>query len=395
MATVHRRQSMAVRTVRILVVAALVGALLAVVPAGATQPAPPTRVGALAGLPEGSAPHVSAPVAAPMAFSLIGFSLPAGAALEVRTSPDGVRWSAWEEMELLGNDAGGPDTGTGEDSVVWREHTEPLWTGAARWLQVRLDGAAPEHVAAHLVDSLGIDRSLLDRAVDRLRAATAGAPAHADPGSAAPAIVHRHEWGADERWRRADPAYGSELRGVIVHHTAGSNTYSPEEAPAVVRAIYAYHTRSLGWNDIGYNLLVDRFGTVYEGRAGGVDRHVIGAHTGGFNSETAGVALMGTHTEVAAPDVALESMVHVLAWKSALHGLDPVAWTTVRSRGSARHPSGSDVQMPVISGHRTLAPTACPGDALYTRMQDLREAARARMDAQEHQEDSLLRRILG
>jgi uncharacterized protein with LGFP repeats len=398
---------MAVSSLRVAVVVALVASLLLVLPAGAAEPVPTTRIASIAGLTASDVAGLSAPVAAPVPFSLLGFSLPHGATLEVRTSPDGTAWGPWEEMERLGDDAGGPDPDGAEDAGAaaalagrddWRNHTEPLWVGPSRWFQVRLDGAELGDVRVHLIDTLGIDRSLLERAVDRFRSAAALLPERARAQVAAPHIVPRHEWGADEGWRRAEPSFAADLRGIVVHHTAGSNTYSREEAPAVVRAIYAYHARSLGWNDIGYNLLIDRFGTIYEGRAGGVDRAVIGAHTGGFNSETTVVGVMGTHTVDAAPEEALESTVQVIAWKAAIHGLDPLTWTTLHSRGSARHPRGQHVEVPVVSGHRTLAPTACPGDALYSRMQDLREAASERMrDPQQHEQDEepLLRRLLG
>ena len=92
------------------------------------------------------------------------------------------------------------------------------------------------------------------------------------------------------------PSYAPAIRFAVVHHTAGTNDYSPAQAAAILRGIELYHVKSNGWNDIGYNFLVDRYGTVYEGRAGGVDRNVIGAHALGFNTGSVGVAVMGTFT---------------------------------------------------------------------------------------------------
>jgi hypothetical protein len=364
-----------------------------------------TKLAELDGLPTADVPGLSRPVAAPLPFSLLGFSLPPGAAVEVRTSADGRRWTSWEPMERLGDDAGGPDPGGPEGAPPspgaahaqgdWRDHTEPLWVGAATWLQVRVEGAALDDVRVHLVDTLDTGHAPLERTADLLGTTWRFSPAHAGSQREGPPVVRRHEWGADERWRRAEPTYSTDLRGIVIHHTAGSNSYSREEAPAVVRAIYAYHTRSLGWNDIGYNLLVDRFGTIYEGRAGGLEHAVIGAHTGGFNSETTGIALMGMHSTQTATDEAFAALVQATAWKAAIHDLDPLAWTTLRSRGGARHPRGQHVDVPVVSGHRTLAPTACPGDAVYARMQDLRDAAQRHMEQSAQESEPLLRRLLG
>ena len=115
-------------------------------------------------------------------------------------------------------------------------------------------------------------------------------------------------WGADERIRRAPPSYASDVRFAIVHHTAGKNGYSRSEAAAIVKGIQLFHVQGNGWNDIGYNFLVDRFGTIYEGRFGGVDRNVIGAHALGFNTGSVGIALLGTY-EDATPSAAAQDAI--------------------------------------------------------------------------------------
>src|SRR5206468_8858593 len=108
-----------------------------------------------------------------------------------------------------------------------------------------------------------------------------------------PTIVPRSGWLADEKIKRARPRYAAALKLAIVHHTAGTNSYTPAQAAAIVRGIEVYHVKANGWNDIGYNFLVDRYGTVYEGRGGGIDKNVIGAHSLGFNNSTVGVSLIG------------------------------------------------------------------------------------------------------
>ena len=120
-------------------------------------------------------------------------------------------------------------------------------------------------------------------------------PFRVPAATAAPSIVPRLSWGADESIRRGPPSYAADVRFAIVHHTAGRNDYTRAEAPAIVKGIQLFHVQGNGWNDIGYNFLVDRFGTIYEGRFGGVDRNVIGAHALGFNTESVGIALLGTY----------------------------------------------------------------------------------------------------
>ena len=115
-------------------------------------------------------------------------------------------------------------------------------------------------------------------------------PLRAVASAGSPPIVPRSAWGADESIRRAEPDVraGDPLRERAPH--GGPNDYSPSQAAAIMRGIEIYHVKSNGWNDIGYNFLVDRYGTVYEGRYGGIDRNVIGAYARGFNTGSVGVA---------------------------------------------------------------------------------------------------------
>ena len=69
----------------------------------------------------------------------------------------------------------------------------------------------------------------------------------------------------------------------------------------MMRSIYRYHAVSRGWGDIGYNVIVDKFGRRWEGRAGGLASTVVGAHAGGFNSGTFGVSMLGNYESVNPP----------------------------------------------------------------------------------------------
>ncbi|MFF5973901.1 N-acetylmuramoyl-L-alanine amidase [Streptomyces sp. NPDC012769] len=114
-----------------------------------------------------------------------------------------------------------------------------------------------------------------------------------------------------------------------MHHTAESNTYTCADAPQVVRGIYAYHVKQLGWKDSGHNFPVDKCGTVYEGRKGGVDRPVQGAHAYGFNAETTGVPVLGTYTDAAPSRAALTSVARIAVWKLGQYGVNPAGTATL------------------------------------------------------------------
>ena len=135
-----------------------------------------------------------------------------------------------------------------------------------------------------------------------------------------------------------------------------------------MRGIEVYHVKSNGWNDIGYNFLVDRYGTVYEGRYGGIDRNVIGAYARGFNTGSVGVAVIGTFSTAAIPAAAETSLEKLLAWRLDLAHVDPVSTLTFVSGGSERYRAGVPVVLRAVSGHRDTGLTTCPGDLLYAKL---------------------------
>ncbi|EME19749.1 N-acetylmuramoyl-L-alanine amidase [Rhodococcus triatomae] len=198
-------------------------------------------------------------------------------------------------------------------------------------------------------------------------------------GGSGPKVITRAQWGADESQRCQDPTYDDMLGGATVHHTAGSNDYSRAESAEIVRSIYAYHAQTLGWCDIGYNALVDRYGQIFEGRAGGLDRNVQGAHAGGFNENTFGIAMMGDFSTVAPPQAAIDSVGRFLGWRLAKAGLDPTGRTTMWSEGTDFTPyaQGQAVDLPIIFAHRDVGLTSCPGDAAYALMDQIRGIAKA------------------
>jgi hypothetical protein len=285
------------------------------------------------------------------------------------------RWSDWERVEADSDDA--PDAGSVDTrGPRFRIGTAPIWTGPSDGVQVRVDavsGATPRDVAIELVDP---GTSPADALV--------GGPrdqAHAEEPR--PTIITRAQWGADESIRRGSPSYNSTVKVGFVHHTASSNDYTPEQAAAMVRGIYAYHVKSNGWSDIGYNYLVDRYGRAYEGRAGGLDRFVVGAHTGGFNSDSFAVSLLGDFSTVAPSTPTVGMLTDVLAWKLGTAYRDPLAKAVLTSAGggTSKYSAGQKATFDVVSGHRDAGNTSCPGATTYARMGTIRQQVAAKLGA--------------
>jgi hypothetical protein len=212
--------------------------------------------------------------------------------------------------------------------------------------------------------------------------ASAGPPSPVD--TLRPAITVREHWGADPRLLDQKPRYADAVHSVIIHHTGNVNDYECSESPHLVREIYATHAVDRAWGDIGYNFLVDRCGVIFEGRLGGVDRAVVGAHTIGLNRGTAGIAAIGTYTEgVPVPKPLQESVAKLIAWKLGLTGTAPVARARLVSTNSAsRFPKDSSVNVPTVLGHIGAYETNCPGEALVRLLPTFRrEATRLQNEA--------------
>jgi hypothetical protein len=284
--------------------------------------------------------------AAPARFNLVGIHWRGAGTVQFRTHAVGGRWSAWKTAAPEAEDR--PDRGSSERAGTsgWRLGN-PWWVGASDRIEYRTRGR-----------------------VTRLRAwfvwsPAAGVPARKLQKADAPPIVPRSGWNADEKIRRAGPNYASTLRLALVHHTAGANGYTAAQAPSIVRAIQLYHVKGNGWNDIGYNFLVDRFGTVYEGRYGGIEKNVVGAHAEGFNTGSVGVAVLGEYSSLTVAAKARDSLAKLLAWRLDLAHLDPASTQSFISGGNARFGAGLPVFLRTVSGHRDTGFTDCPGTALY------------------------------
>ena len=195
---------------------------------------------------------------------------------------------------------------------------------------------------------------------------TMAAPTEAVTAVAKPTIYTRAQWGADESVRDpSEPDYGV-VDAAVVHHTAGSNTYTSDQVPGIIQGIYEYHVNGHGWRDIGYNFLVDRFGRIWEGRYGGMDKAVVGAHAAGVNSVMFGASVLGDFEMAQPPSAVTTALRNLIAWKADLHRFDVLGTTVV---------DGTTYNN--ISGHRNVNATDCPGQYLYAKLPALRTATAA------------------
>ncbi|MFI5676223.1 peptidoglycan recognition protein family protein [Streptomyces cellulosae] len=245
--------------------------------------------------------------------------------------------------------------------------------GAALLLLGALSGLAV--VAALVLWANGVEHTGADHALRPTAPARSAATPHAAPR---PRIVPRSAWLDDDTRRpQPPPRYDDKVVAVFIHHTDSSNDYACAETPRIIGDLYTGQTDSRDWDDIGYNFLVDRCGTIYEGRAGGIDRPVTGAHAQGFNHRSAGIAALGTFTAgLPVPKAMTESIAALVAWKLGLADIDPRAKVRMVSSNSlSRYPVGTAVVLPAVAGHDDAYMTRCPGVALTARLPEIRRLA--------------------
>jgi hypothetical protein len=298
---------------------------------------------------------------APRRFDLAGVRWRSGdhAEVQLRARRRGGRWTAWTGLPAAADH--GPDAGRAAAG------TEPAWTGPADELQLRIRGRA-RGLRVRFVHA-----GPAARAVARRRRLAAAAPKRR---ARRPIIIPRAEWGAAAVPPRTAPSYGQVLL-AFVHHTVTAADYGPEDSAAMVLGIARYHRDTNGWNDIGYNFLVDKYGQIFEGRAGGIDQAIVGAQAQGWNSVSTGVACLGTFTDVSQTEAGMDALARLIGWKLSLHGVPVQGQVTAISAGGEanRYPAGHAVVFERISGHRDGDATSCPGEALYAQLPALRARA--------------------
>lgn len=272
-------------------------------------------------------------------------------------------WSEWYDADPLDV----PTQGT--------NGTEPIYVEPTHDIQVSMNNVdfnnpqSMDTMQVHFIDGgegLTADQSTID-----LAAAQTGIPR----------VISRQGWGAGDKG--CNVTYDDKVSAIVIHHTAGSNNYTQGQAAGIVRGIWNYHANTLGWCDIGYNALVDKYGNIYEGRKGGFSKPVQGAHAGGFNQNTWGISMMGNFVSQTPPQDTIDAVGQLAGWRAAVAGFDPTGYDTHTSEGTSytKFPMGQSVRLPNIFAHRDVGNTTCPGDAGYARMDEIRRIAKRNYDS--------------
>jgi uncharacterized protein with LGFP repeats len=326
-------------------------------------------------------------------FSLVAMTGDvAGTSTRVRAKRRDGSWGPWYQTEY---ETAAPDSADPTAPAEAPRGTDPVFVGNTTTVQIVVTRPMNAPVtrgpggSAPIGEGLGYRPATTEQPFGENISAVLISPPQSPPGKQwtppagvtmpgqAPAIISRAEWGADESLRCGKPQYDNGIRAGVVHHTAGSNDYSPLESAGIVKAIYTYHSKTLGWCDIAYNALVDKYGQVFEGRAGGIDRPVEGSHTGGFNRDTFGVAMLGDFDQVRPSDIQLRMVGRLMGWKLGLYHVDPRGTAILTSAGGryTNYPRGATPTMPAIFTHRDVGATDCPGAQAYAAMDEIRDIA--------------------
>jgi uncharacterized protein with LGFP repeats len=320
-------------------------------------------------------------------FSLVALTAEdlRGTKARVRAKKADGSWGPWYDAETL--DGVGPD-------APQPRGTEPIFVGRTTTVQIavtRPAGAAttgpaappqpgqPQlgYVPANVEQPFGQNINAVLISPPQAPVDTLPLPSAVTVPGQPPPVITRAQWGADEAMRCPNTVYDNGIRAAVVHHTAGSNDYAPQDSAGIVRSIYEYHARTLGWCDIAYNALVDKYGQVFEGRAGGMDKPVEGSHTGGFNRNTWGVAMIGDFDTVAPTPIQLGTTGRLIGWRLGIDHIDPRGTVVLPSAGGSftKFPFGATPTLPTIFTHRDVGNTDCPGNAAYAAMDQLRDIA--------------------
>ncbi|TMC46922.1 MAG: hypothetical protein E6J23_01340 [Chloroflexi bacterium] len=306
--------------------------------------------------------------------------------VELRTSADGAIWSDWD---LLSADEDMANTDTNE----WFASPQ-LAVDNARYAQYRVwltDGnpADVQRIGLTFMDVNDLSAGPVVRLVnDIVGAAKDVARSFTEPASASAAAVNptrilaRSDWAADERLMQWTPKYPQKVSKAVVHHTVTDDGGNGQVA-STIRAIYYYHAVTRGWGDIGYSYLVDKYGNVWMGRQGGDNTE--GGHAYGWNKGSIGIAAIGTYSVNAPTPAMVASIANLIAMKFSQFGIQPYGADPFVHQEQASDGTWANVTSspPNVQGHRDCnyiqsqygGQTACPGNALYAQLPNIRQMA--------------------
>jgi hypothetical protein len=295
--------------------------------------------------------------------------------VDLRTSADGITWSDWSAVA---------DNDDMFDADRNEHYGTPLpVSGDARFAQYRASGntSALVRVGLTFMDVTDLNAGPLARLANDVRGAIASfGLAYADAAVGPSKVLTRQDWAADESIMTWTPEY-KRVQKAIVHHTAGDD--GGTNVAATIRAIYYYHAITRGWGDIGYNYLVDKYGNIWTGRAGG--DHVIGGHAYGWNNGSFGVAAIGTYSSTTPTPAMVGAIANIIAMKFAQFGIAPYGADTFTHQEQRSDGTWVPVTSnpPNIQGHRDAnyivgqngGQTECPGGALWNLLPQIRSMA--------------------
>ena len=323
--------------------------------------------------------RVESEVVKSVGFQTLGVTWPKKAKVgdlrgQVRARTAG-KWSGWVDLKPTDS---APDAGTADAARAVRGGTDPVSIGNVDAVQLAFAATAkggPKGLSLALIGSA--EKPTLGRVANSnaVGGASIETVAYSAAVVVAPTVIPRAAWGAPAQ--ACAPAVASTLVGAVVHHTADPNTYTTvAQAEQQIHNDAVYHINSLGWCDLGYNFVVDKWGNIYEGRANSLTQAVVGAHAGGFNTGTVGVAMLGTYDT--APSAATqEGVARIIGWRLGAYGIDPQGSMTYYTGdggvGAKYH--NQNVALPRVFGHRDVWYTACPGNGGYGALPYIRARA--------------------
>ncbi len=297
------------------------------------------------------------------AFDMIGLLWDGGEVSELwlQVRDQGGIWGDWVQVDVDADHA--PDDQSG------RFGSSPVFTGPATGARFAVEGD-PTGSEAMLINTQGI--AALGSASAAVGLNSASYPP-APSWAGASFVKNRSGWDSTGCRKEGATTSYSSAKAIVIHHTAGSNSYTEAQVPGIIAGHCLYHVNGRGWDDIGYNFLIDRFGGVWEGRTGSKTSPVQGAHTGGFNSQTQGIAMMGNFDSIAPTDATITGLKTMLSWLTGWHSIDPTGIVTLKAgTGAVGFAPGQEFTSPSIVGHRDLGSTSCPGGIFYTTLVSIR-----------------------